>query len=188
MGKKVYYYDIVMDYRTTVEELISGGNVNVMVTPERANLLTSIPPIMSRDRERFLQETSITIMGFNKKIGTRSVIEKIKAMRLRPADIFHLLTLNRTYPASPGIKKEYALQGMHIVALGTLLPNKHDKRLLQGVNLTPILECEDSPRDPLKRRELRLNLTEYVCDWDGRVEKSDDWWPAGTQFACTPLD
>lgn len=179
-------YVALMDYRATIEELISGGNIEVSVQSELVSLLTSesIPPIMSKSRKnRFLQEVSISIVSFAEKIGTEAATRKMKEMGLCPADIFNLLTLNRTYPASPGIKSEYALYGS-IVSLGTILPKRYNGKILEGVGLAPILSCEDGPRDPLKRRELSLNLTEYVNDLDGLVRKYEDWWPIGTQFVC----
>lgn len=181
-------YVALMDYRATIEELISGGNIEVSVQPELVSLLTSesIPPIMSKSRKnRFLQEVSISVVSFAEKIGTEAVIRKMKEMGLCPADVFNLLTLNRTYPASPGIKSEYALHG-GIVSLGTILPKRYNGKILEGVGLAPILLCEDSPRGPLplRRRELILNLTENVDDLNGLVKECEDWWPIGTQFVC----
>lgn len=188
MKERVFH--VLMDYRCTVEELISGGNVKVLVSPESEYLLTSasIPSIMSKNEQvRFLQEIPITIVSFAKKVTTKTVIKEAKKAGLRPANIFELLALNRTYPASPGIKKSYALH-RGVVSLGTLLPKKHKGKTIKfrGANLlAPLLCCEEGPRDPLRRRELRLNLTEFVDDIDGSVRESDEWWPVNTQFACT---
>lgn len=182
---KIRNFPVLMDYRTTVEELIAGGNIAVQVPDELIDKVSSkgFPPHMKKNAVRFLQEKTLSVISFGEKIGTDEGISRIKSMGMRPADIVELLALNRTYPESPGIKKAYMLHGS-IVALGSLLPRMHNGIRVKGVFLAPLLSCGDSERRLLiKRRDLRLNLTEYV-DHDGSAKKYDDWWPVITQFAA----
>ena len=159
-----------MDCRSTVEELISGGNLEVGY-----GLIDSqnFPPIMGRERKRFLQYKEIHLIN-NGPIDTDRAIENLKQITLRPADIFDLLTLNRTYPASPGVKKVYSLSGMSIIALGSLLAVKGK----EGLQLAPILNCGEDRKNPLDtRRYIHLNDTEYYDEREKKVKKFDDWWP-----------
>lgn len=181
---KCYY--VSMDYRATIEELITGGNIDIMVRPELISTFTSsnIPPIMRKSSNRFSQEVPISLISFMKPVGTEEAFREIKKLGLIPADIFDLLTLNKTYPASPGIKKAYSLQNSSIISLGTLFPYKHDGKPVVKAKLAPILACEETDRDPLRRRHLRLNLTKFIDDITGLVKETDDWWPIATKFAC----
>ncbi|MEK7493672.1 MAG: hypothetical protein AAB630_00795 [Patescibacteria group bacterium] len=184
---KIRSFPVLMNYRATVEELIVGGNIAVHVSDELINKVSSegfTPRMKKNITVRFLQEKTVSVISFGENIGTDEGVSRIKSMGMRPADIFELLTLNRTYPASPGIRKEYMLLGS-IVALGSLLPKMHKGVRVKGAFLAPLLSCEDSKkRFPMERRNLRLNLTEYVDDFNGSMKKCDDWWPVITQFAA----
>lgn len=183
---RIRSFPVLMDYRTTIEELIAGGNIEVKVSEELINQVSSkgFPPHMKKNAVRFLQEKTVSVISFEKNISTDEAVSRIEDEGLRPADIFELLTLNRTYPESPGIKKAYVLRG-GIVALGSLLSKMHNGTRVKDAFLAPLLCCGDSEhRFPMKRRDLRLNLTEYVDDFNGSVKKCDDWWPIITQFAA----
>ena len=183
MKVKTRVFPVMSDYRATVEEMIEGGNLQTGAWHECFNSQI-FPPKMPKERkERYLQYKEITLTSTNESIGTDGALELIEKMELRPADIFDLLTLNRTYPASPGIKKFYSLSGMSIIALGSLLPDKN-KKMLQ---LAPVLFCRENKENPLDslRRLIYLNQVEFYDTIKKKVKKSGDWWSKGTWFAAT---
>ncbi|MEK9168313.1 MAG: hypothetical protein AAB698_00740 [Patescibacteria group bacterium] len=184
MNKKkivVRSYRVVMNYKNTCEELIEGGNLDMGYGGEEGLINSkNFPPIVGKDNVRFLQEKDIYVINFSKAMETDEVITELKKLEYQPADIFELLTLNRTYPASIGIKKCFSLNGTHIIALGSLLEFPENKNLY----LAPILSCEEG-EDNMKRRTIHLNLTEYFDEFEKKVKKFNDWWPEKSCFAAT---
>lgn len=185
--KNTRCYSVLRDYRATVEELISGGNIEILVHENLIKNFTSsrVPPVMNKDEKKhYLQEKQIYIISFSKNISTNDAIQKGGEQDLVPADIFDLLALNNTYPQSPGIKKEYALpEG--IIALGTLFPKEHNGKIVKGAYLAPLLLSKKCCNNCslTRRRVALLNLTVYVDDLSGCIKESSGWWPTITHFA-----
>jgi len=176
---KIREFPVMMDYRATVEELIGGGNL-AMGWGEEMLISKNFPPIMPKERKLyFLQEKSIFAVTLGEPTNTDKILQNLGAENLMPGNIFDILTLNRTYPASPGIKQKYSLGGLSIVALGSLL-----KRDEANAYLAPVLECEDRRESPFGKRTIHLNSTEFFDKHKGEVTKMDDWWPEHISFAA----
>lgn len=187
---KIREFPVMMNYRATVEELIESGNLKI---GWGGNMLDSqnFPPIMPKSKDsRYLQEKSIYVINFGEATSTDKVkedlkrVQPIRGMNLKPADIFEVLTLNRTYPASPGIKQEYSLAGLSIVALNILLAKMGET----GVYLAPVLICDDEFKNPFeKSRIISLNSTEFFDVHTREVKKIKDWWPGRCSFAAVSV-
>jgi len=183
---KIREFPVMMNYKATVEELIGGGNLGVGWGEKMLNS-KNFPAIMPKERDvRYLQEKSIYLINFGKATGTDKAMEDLReihlisGMGLKPAGIFDVLALNRTYPASPGMKKEYSLGGLAIVALGSLL-----KREGADSFWAPVLTCDDEFENPFERRRtIHLNSTEYFDERRGKIVKFDDFWPKHCSFAA----